>query len=604
MAAIDTVAGKHQLEESTLPPRKRFKTTELPLNSAQRSSIDGLLHTFKKKGEYDALRKQVWSQFEESEEKIAFTKSLHELAEEEIDRDPSLLSRDRSKAATLMQGAVDRSEIYKDVEKALDVLIAKNIDNIVKAGREIRKAEVGEGVAAEEEKRGNKTDEEYAKDIAVKREERARLRKREEARKRREDEMEALKAEEAKKLEELNQLRSADERRKERDARRAEREAEMERRKRPNKLENIHEKDKMKVEDPASKPPTPAAPVIDDEAITAQALEDLLRESREMVAKSAVPKAEPEDSASPHRPIPKGPAADRNKALVKPRLSYSSAPIHQGSPIPPRPREHSRSRSPYRATSSRYDRSRSASRTGRRSHSVRDEQPRREVESEAKAAYKAQMQSKRDTEPDFYKKRSYRDDEEHRSRSRSRSRGTDRESTRDRDRSKHRDYDYDYDRRRSHYDERPRSRDRERSRYEDRPYTRPRREEAPEHIDRYVPGGAAPRRDRERRESKEDDATTKDSTRDRDRDSSYYDVDRDRRYYKKDHDSGRSDYRDKDRDRDRDRDSRYRDRDRYEERSYARPRREDPPEGIDRYVPGGTNKDRDRDRERDRDRSR
>lgn len=66
MVALDAMVGKHQLEEPALAPRKRFKTSELPLNSTQRSSIDGLLHTIKKKGEYDALRKQVWSQFAES----------------------------------------------------------------------------------------------------------------------------------------------------------------------------------------------------------------------------------------------------------------------------------------------------------------------------------------------------------------------------------------------------------------------------------------------------------------------------------------------------------------------------------------------------------
>lgn len=54
------------LREHVFVPRKRFKTSELPLTSTQRSTIDGLLHTIKKKGEYDALRKKVWSQYAES----------------------------------------------------------------------------------------------------------------------------------------------------------------------------------------------------------------------------------------------------------------------------------------------------------------------------------------------------------------------------------------------------------------------------------------------------------------------------------------------------------------------------------------------------------
>lgn len=47
-------------------PRKKIKTSELPLSSAQRSTIDTLHHTIKKKGVYDALRKMVWSEYTES----------------------------------------------------------------------------------------------------------------------------------------------------------------------------------------------------------------------------------------------------------------------------------------------------------------------------------------------------------------------------------------------------------------------------------------------------------------------------------------------------------------------------------------------------------
>lgn len=46
-------------------PRK-FKASELPLTSATRTAIDGLAHAFKKKGGYDATRKQVWDTFEAS----------------------------------------------------------------------------------------------------------------------------------------------------------------------------------------------------------------------------------------------------------------------------------------------------------------------------------------------------------------------------------------------------------------------------------------------------------------------------------------------------------------------------------------------------------
>ena len=44
----------------------KFKASELPLSSATRSAIDGLAHSFKKKGGYDAIRKQIWEKFEAS----------------------------------------------------------------------------------------------------------------------------------------------------------------------------------------------------------------------------------------------------------------------------------------------------------------------------------------------------------------------------------------------------------------------------------------------------------------------------------------------------------------------------------------------------------
>ena len=66
MASAESISRKRSLEDVSLVPPKKFKTSELPLNAAQRSSIDSLLHTIKKKGEFDALRKKVWSQYDTS----------------------------------------------------------------------------------------------------------------------------------------------------------------------------------------------------------------------------------------------------------------------------------------------------------------------------------------------------------------------------------------------------------------------------------------------------------------------------------------------------------------------------------------------------------
>lgn len=53
-------------DSSTVTHPRRFKASELPLTSATRTAIDGLAHAFKKKGGYDATRKQVWDTFEAS----------------------------------------------------------------------------------------------------------------------------------------------------------------------------------------------------------------------------------------------------------------------------------------------------------------------------------------------------------------------------------------------------------------------------------------------------------------------------------------------------------------------------------------------------------
>ena len=46
--------------------RKKLKLNDLPVSSAKRTAIDGLLLTFKKSGEFDKFRKGIFSQFESS----------------------------------------------------------------------------------------------------------------------------------------------------------------------------------------------------------------------------------------------------------------------------------------------------------------------------------------------------------------------------------------------------------------------------------------------------------------------------------------------------------------------------------------------------------
>lgn len=44
--------------------RKKFKLDELPLTPAQHTSIQSLLHSFKKKGGFDSVRSGIWKEFD------------------------------------------------------------------------------------------------------------------------------------------------------------------------------------------------------------------------------------------------------------------------------------------------------------------------------------------------------------------------------------------------------------------------------------------------------------------------------------------------------------------------------------------------------------
>lgn len=310
-----------------------------------------------------------------------------------------------------MQGAVDRSSIYKRVESSLDALIAGHLAHVESVAREIRRNEVGDEAATEEEQRGNKPDEEYAVEATVRRNAREKQRDRQEARKRREEEVERLRSLEEKKKAELEKLRRTDERRREnqakeeqrakaREAHRAlfrqkEKEEELRREERRNeemsrRQARDHSADRTRVNHgfegtpqcreaprfesrilPDEKPATtpPASPV-DETALEVAALELLLREGRELAAKSG-PRVEQERSESLELPSlrksssvkpPKlgepapteRPYADRSRSPQKavvipkgPKLSYSQTRRPAASP-PPGPTSRSRSHSHVR----------------------------------------------------------------------------------------------------------------------------------------------------------------------------------------------------------------------------------------------------------------
>lgn len=64
MEDVQTETQRPSLDIESLK-RKKFKAEDLPLTATQNAAIDKLLHSFKKKGGFDSMRKQIWAEFNE-----------------------------------------------------------------------------------------------------------------------------------------------------------------------------------------------------------------------------------------------------------------------------------------------------------------------------------------------------------------------------------------------------------------------------------------------------------------------------------------------------------------------------------------------------------
>ncbi|KAH1803420.1 hypothetical protein KXV22_002466 [Aspergillus fumigatus] len=342
--------------------RKKFKTEELPLTAAQRTAIEDLLHAFKKKGGFDNVRKKIWAEFHDGEARAEFTKLLIELAESEIEREPELLSRERGKAATLIEGAVDRSDVYKKAEKLIDALASNHLQFILDSVREIRRQQVGDELAAKEEQAGNKTDEDFAAEIRAKREIRERewqetvrkqreleeqeaRRKAEEERKKREIERQKEEEERARRKEREEQRRAERERQREEERRleeqrEKERQERYERRRReereryryrsPRYRDSRREKSVTPKEPTQAPPPPPPPPVaVDDKSLEEAALQLLLKEGEELAAKA---RQKPDFDFEEAEAIENGlkPPPTKPKGATESR--YSITPLKSASP--------------------------------------------------------------------------------------------------------------------------------------------------------------------------------------------------------------------------------------------------------------------------------
>lgn len=89
------------------------------VDAMEKAAID----QFKRSGDFDAVRKDTLRRWEASDDGSAFRKKLRAIVEAEVARDRSLLARDRGKAATLVGGAVERTNLYQETR----IAAAKNI---------------------------------------------------------------------------------------------------------------------------------------------------------------------------------------------------------------------------------------------------------------------------------------------------------------------------------------------------------------------------------------------------------------------------------------------------------------------------------------------
>lgn len=83
--------------------------------------------TFKKRGHFDNYRKQFFSEFEKSEEAQKFLTELKDFMQKELERDPEFYDKDSTaKTASLLEGAVERSDVYRTIENAVDKFLAEH----------------------------------------------------------------------------------------------------------------------------------------------------------------------------------------------------------------------------------------------------------------------------------------------------------------------------------------------------------------------------------------------------------------------------------------------------------------------------------------------
>lgn len=558
MAATIKLDMMDEVADFQLPPRKKPKTSDLPLSSAQRASIEGMLHTFKKKGDFDSLRKKAFQQYNESAQRGMFEASLRTFTSDEIEREPfKYLKPDRRLAAPLLEGAAARAEVYEKSQADVDTYIEQYLANAEKTLREIRRKEIGDAAAADEQTRGLKSEEDYAAEAEVRRKEREKkfeadekLRKKKEASERKKKELEALKKKQEELMKETARLQLEQKRRQEREEwKKAEKEREKERiakfneeREKAKKEAEEREKAAQAEREKRLRAERELMRERDKERLEQEALELLLREGRAMTDRARRPELERSESMEPPQRLRHmAPNTNLSKDEMRARgLMPTSLTLRKGETTPSIPtgprgdRERAvdertrvdddirkrnsrlRSPSPTRRSAAAYP-SDHRRREDSRDHDYYRESARRDRERERDSYYRSSDRARRGSEaprepllaPRIKEEEGEVVERDARPAARPRSRS--RDSYRRRESPPRRSY-------------RERSRSPRRASYREGP-TRRDRSRSPAGIDRYVPGGgssaAGSGRDRDR-DSRRDRSRDRDRYRDERRESDRY----------------------------------------------------------------------------------
>ncbi|KAK9239998.1 complex proteins associated with Set1p component shg1-domain-containing protein [Lipomyces kononenkoae] len=99
------------------------------LQSTQ-ATTEEILTIFKRRGLFDSLRKSLFTDFKESSTYESLIAAIESLVES--DSSATLATRNRGKAAALLEGSVNRSEAFGNVNKYIDDHVSARNDELNK----------------------------------------------------------------------------------------------------------------------------------------------------------------------------------------------------------------------------------------------------------------------------------------------------------------------------------------------------------------------------------------------------------------------------------------------------------------------------------------